>query len=168
MRQAASSRARPHREKEEWKTSMDFSVPAFLPDTYMETEDLRILFYRRLAGAKSEKDLDVAREELVDRFGKLPQPAVNLFEIAKLRLAAEKLRLTSIVEEDEHFSLFFSDRMSVAPGDVVALANEYAGTLEFMRGEAQGIKLMKEGLKKPVFAALGEFLAHLGRYVKTT
>lgn len=153
------------KEKEEWKTSMDFSLPALLPDTYIEAEDLRIIFYRRLAGAKSVQDLDAAREELVDRFGKLPVPAQNLFAIAKLRLAAEKLKLTSVVEEDDYFGLFFSDRMSVLPENIVALANEYNGTLEFMRGEAQGLKLMKEGLKKPVFGALEDFLAHLKRYV---
>ncbi|MHB9155498.1 MAG: transcription-repair coupling factor, partial [Endomicrobiales bacterium] len=139
------------RAPEEWKTSLDISMPAYLPDDYVTAEDLRIIFYRRLAGARSENDLGAIRDELKDRFGSLPLPAKNLLELSGLRLLAEKLKIKSIVEEDGAMALYFSDNIIFRPEDILSLATDYAGILEFMRGESQGVRLRKEAMEKPSF-----------------
>lgn len=147
--------------KEEQKTTLDFLVSAHIPSDYIETEDLRIIFYRRMTNAKSQTDLDEIASELVDRFGKFPLPVENLFELAQIKLLAEKAAIKSITEDDNFISLYFSERQSFTPEKILKLANDYSGILEFIRSETPGIKLKKTLIPSPLFQFLKSFLANL-------
>ena len=73
-------------------------LPAALPADYIENENLRLAAYRRMFGIASETKLEDYRDELRDRFGPLPETAVNLLELARCRLlvAAAKCRKLTV------------------------------------------------------------------------
>ncbi len=69
-------------------------VPAFIPDGYMPDVHQRLYFYKRLAQAGSDEELDEARAEIVDRYGDVPDELDALFDLmaVKVRLRALRIR----------------------------------------------------------------------------
>ncbi|MBN1822736.1 MAG: transcription-repair coupling factor [Endomicrobiales bacterium] len=158
--------ARPGKQEEKKaKTVIDFKLAAHLPPDYVEQEDLRIMFYRRIASAETAENIESVKSELADRFGSLPEPAGNLFKLTELRLLAEKLGIKSIIEEGSFVTLFFPKDICFTQDSILALARDFSGLIEFIRGEAYGIKLKKSGMdcSPPLF--VGEFIKKLAEYV---
>jgi transcription-repair coupling factor (superfamily II helicase) len=80
---------------------ISLALAAYLPDEYIPTEKVRLEFYRRLSRAETSGAIDEIAVELTDRFGKpLPEPVWNLLEVAKIKLAARQLGLTSLVQPE--------------------------------------------------------------------
>ena len=77
-------------------TEINLHVPALLPTDYVNDVHQRLSMYKKLASADSEDELIERQEELVDRYGKLPEPAKALIETHRLRLTAEKLGVKKI------------------------------------------------------------------------
>ncbi len=67
---------------------IELPVDAHLPHDYAPGERLRLEAYRAIASADSEEDVAAVREELADRYGKLPEPVENLLLVAGLRMLA--------------------------------------------------------------------------------
>jgi transcription-repair coupling factor (superfamily II helicase) len=78
------------------ETKVDLPVDAHLPHDYVPSERLRLDAYRRIAGAQDDAQLTAAREELVDRYGPLPDPVERLFAVAAFRLHAKQFGLTEV------------------------------------------------------------------------
>lgn len=75
---------------------IDLPVDAHLPPDYIGSDRLRLEAYRRLAAAPDDTAVDAVIEELVDRYGPLPEPAELLVAVARLRLLARAHGLTEI------------------------------------------------------------------------
>ena len=84
---------------------VELPITAHLPVEYLPSERLRLDLYRRMADATSPKDLDAIVEELVDRFGDLPEPALSLIEVARLRVRAKDLGLAEVVLQGKFLKL---------------------------------------------------------------
>jgi transcription-repair coupling factor (superfamily II helicase) len=80
-------------------TEINLHVPALLPNEFCGDVHERLSLYKRLANCKSQEGIDDLQEELIDRFGKLPEPAKALIETHRLRIAA---RPVGIVKIDAH------------------------------------------------------------------
>ncbi|MGA5563191.1 transcription-repair coupling factor [Streptomyces platensis] len=70
------------------EVKIELPVDAHVPHDYAPGERLRLQAYRAIASATSEEDIAAVREELVDRYGKLPEPVENLLLVAGLRMLA--------------------------------------------------------------------------------
>ena len=68
---------------------VDLPVEAHLPDDYVPDEAQKLELYRRLARARTTGDLAAFRQEVIDRYGPMPDPVIRLVEVAELRLTAE-------------------------------------------------------------------------------
>ena len=75
---------------------VDLPVDAHLPPDYINSDRLRLEAYRRLAAAADDRTIDSAVDELVDRYGPLPEPARRLVAVARLRLLARAHGVTEI------------------------------------------------------------------------
>ncbi len=84
---------------------VELPVTAHIPVEYLTSERLRLDIYRRMADAQSPADLDAIKDELVDRFGELPEEAINLMAVANLRTLAKSLGLTEVVLQGKHLRL---------------------------------------------------------------
>ena len=85
--------AKPQRE-----VRIDLPVDAHLPDSYIEEQELRLEAYRRLATTTTQEEVDDVGAEWEDRFGPLPEAALSLVELARLRVDALKLGLEEVVK----------------------------------------------------------------------
>ena len=77
-------------------TEVNLHVPALLPEAYCSDVHERLSLYKRLADAESPEALELLQEELVDRFGDLPEPARALIECHRVRIAARPLGVARI------------------------------------------------------------------------
>ena len=84
---------------------VELPVTAHLPVEYVPSERLRLDLYRRMADTQTGADLDAIVEELVDRFGQMPEPAQNLISVARIRAFAKSLGLTEVVLQGKYLKL---------------------------------------------------------------
>jgi transcription-repair coupling factor (superfamily II helicase) len=88
-------------------TEVNLHVPALLPASYCSDVHERLALYKRLADADSQDALDLLREELVDRFGDLPEAARALLECHRVRIAARPLGVARVDATHEAVQLQF-------------------------------------------------------------
>jgi transcription-repair coupling factor (superfamily II helicase) len=88
-------------------TEVNLHVPALLPASYCSDVHERLSLYKRLSDAEAREQLDQLREELVDRFGELPEPARALLESHQVRIAARPLGVSRVDATHEAVQLQF-------------------------------------------------------------
>ncbi|MDR1695991.1 MAG: transcription-repair coupling factor [Endomicrobium sp.] len=145
---------------------IDLKVNALIPQTYIEDEDIRILFYRKLSDARNAETLDKVKEELTDRFGKLPQEVKTLFEITALRLKAREFDIERISEDNNYIYVYFSNEADFSSADIPMLIKNYSKEIEFINGKGYAFKLKKYEISVPALEYIKALLAKLGNYFK--
>jgi transcription-repair coupling factor (superfamily II helicase) len=86
---------------------VNLHVPALLPAAYCSDVQERLSLYKRLADTQAPESLELLREELVDRFGELPEPARALLECHRVRIAARPLGVARVDATHEALQLQF-------------------------------------------------------------
>jgi transcription-repair coupling factor (superfamily II helicase) len=84
----------------------------------------RLSLYKRLADAETREELEALREELVDRFGELPDPARALIQCHEVRLAARALGVTRVDVTHEAVQLQFMKNPPIDGGKVIAFVQK--------------------------------------------
>ena len=84
----------------------DDSSAAAIPYSYIEEDSQRIGFMKRYASAMENREIDEIRNELTDRFGRLPEPVVRLHAIAKLRIKCAKGKIGQIITKGRKATLY--------------------------------------------------------------
>lgn len=85
----------------EYEPEIRLNLPAFLPDDYIWEGTERLLFYKKISSISSEKELNEIKGELTDRFGDIPEPALNLFEAVEIKLLMKEVLAQRIEIKDE-------------------------------------------------------------------
>jgi transcription-repair coupling factor (superfamily II helicase) len=75
---------------------VELHLPALIPEDYVPDVHLRLVLYKRIAGAESREELDELKVELIDRFGPLPPYAQSLFRATQIKLRAAQLGIRKI------------------------------------------------------------------------
>jgi transcription-repair coupling factor (superfamily II helicase) len=105
-------------------TEVNLHVPALLPETYCSDVHERLRFYKRLADAQSREELEALQEELVDRFGPLPDPARALVQCHEVRLAARPLGVARVDATHEAVQLQFVKNPPLDSRKVIAFVQK--------------------------------------------
>lgn len=102
-------------------TDINLSVPARLPEDYCHDVHERLSLYKRLASCESVDDIYLLREELIDRFGKLPEPTQALIETHHLRLITSPLGIRKIDAQSHLIQLHFLPKPPIDPMRIIQL-----------------------------------------------
>ena len=97
-------------------------APALLPEDYCPDVHERLILYKRLANARDSVELTQLREELADRFGKLPEAAKTLIESHRLRLMATDIGLAKVDADTDAILLQFDPKPKTSPAQILAFA----------------------------------------------
>jgi transcription-repair coupling factor (superfamily II helicase) len=108
--------ARPNKDCE-----TELHIAAFIPDTYINDVNLRLIFYKRISAASNETELNELKVELIDRFGALPPQAKNLLEQIKLKWQLQQLGIKRIEATATGGCLEFSKNTQFDPGKLIHL-----------------------------------------------
>ncbi len=102
-------------------TEINLHVPALLPADFCGDVHERLSIYKRLANCTSQEAIDGLQEELIDRFGKLPEPAKALIETHRLRISAKTVGIVKIDAHGEAANLQFMPQPPIDPMRIITL-----------------------------------------------
>lgn len=103
------------------QTEVELRMPALLPDDFIPDVNTRLSFYKRIASAGLEDELIDLKTELIDRFGRLPDAARNLLDIAALKLTAQEIGIRRIEASHKGGFIEFNPQNKVDPGWLISL-----------------------------------------------
>jgi transcription-repair coupling factor (superfamily II helicase) len=104
---------------------IDLPVDAHLPPDYIPSDRLRLEGYRRLAAAADDAQIDAVIEELIDRYGALPETAERLVAVARLRLICRAAGITEVSTASE--ATLRLSPLTLPDSAQVRLARRYPG-----------------------------------------
>ena len=102
---------------------IDLNIDAHIPESYVESLTLRLDVYRRIADIRSSEDADDVRDELVDRFGKIPPSVHGLIDVALIRNKAHSMGIYEIRQTDSSVNLFVKELKSPVVADLLIALN---------------------------------------------
>jgi transcription-repair coupling factor (superfamily II helicase) len=102
-------------------TEINLHVPALLPADFCGDVHERLSIYKRLANCESQDKIDDIQEELIDRFGKLPDAVKALIETHRLRVLAKSVGIVKIDAHGEAASLQFMEKPPIDPIKIITL-----------------------------------------------
>jgi len=102
-------------------TEINLHTPALLPNNYCPDVHERLVIYKRLANCADDDELDSLQEELIDRFGLLPEQGEALLACHRLRVAAKPLGINKIDASDSAIQLHFNQNTELDPMKLVDL-----------------------------------------------
>ena len=119
---------------EDYTTSIDCDMDAFLPESYIQNESQRLDIYKKISGIEGEEDYLDIQDELMDRFGDIPPEAMNLLQIAKLKAEAHKAFVTELTIRKNGFTMEMYPQADVRSEAIPELILQERGRLKFLRG----------------------------------
>ena len=139
---------------EDFETSVDLNVDAYIPDSYISSEFQKLDIYKRIAGIETQQDYDDMLEELLDRFGEPGKAVLNLLAIAKLKAIAHQGYVTEIKQTGKtvRFTLYEKARLNTE--GFPALMQKYRRGLQFKNEQEPKFILEPQG---NLILALTEF-----------
>jgi transcription-repair coupling factor (superfamily II helicase) len=106
---------------DEISTSINLNLDIRIPEDYVGDSSQRLRMYKRISSAANSEELENLRQEMVDRFGKYPEPVENLFRYARLRQDALALEIQAIERRNNHVYFRFVDQSKVNPRQLLNL-----------------------------------------------
>ena len=107
---------------------------ALIPESYVRDADMRLILYKRIAGADSDSELDELKIEMVDRFGDMPIALSNLLRMSQIKLSAIEVGIKRIDVGPAKGRVEFADDTPVDPLALVKLVRESPETYNLMDG----------------------------------
>jgi len=107
---------------EEWiDPEIKLPVVGRLPEDYVPDVSQRLVLYKRLSNTRDENEVALIRDELLDRFGRLPAEAENLLEVIRLKIAARRLGIVRIESSRGEIVLQVAPKNQIDPDRLIQL-----------------------------------------------
>ncbi len=118
-------------EEEDYTTTIDLNIDAYIPDTYISNEYQKLDIYKRIAAIESEEEMEDMVEELIDRFGDIPKKVEMLLTVAQLKALAHKVYVTAVEQKGDTYTFAMYERAKVCLEKIPALLKEFRDDLAF-------------------------------------
>ena len=102
-------------------TEINLHSPALLPSDYCGDIHQRLVLYKRLANCNTQDELDDMQQELIDRFGLLPEPAQTLLDSHRLRIAAKPLGISKVDASADAITIQFVPDPPIDPMKIITM-----------------------------------------------
>ena len=144
--------------EEDIECQIDLNVTSYIPDSFISDQNQKIEIYQDIALCKNEEDISNVIDEIVDRFGNLPDEIENLLEISRIKQLAKKKYLTKI-QSKTNSVVFTFDNNKFDTNLLPELIQKYGTRIKFASGLKPMIilKLEKQG-EKGILQEVKEFL----------
>ena len=130
--------------EEEKDIQIDLNVSSFIPDTYIENSSQKIEIYQEIALCRTEEDIRNIVDEMIDRYGTLPEEVENLLEIARIKELCKQCHIYK-VSQRVNGVVFIIEEKAYTPEIIDAMIQEYKNKLRFSPGKEMYFTLKVEG-----------------------
>ncbi|WP_238883682.1 transcription-repair coupling factor [Clostridium sp. YIM B02551] len=146
-------------DQEPIETTVDIKVDAFISENYIEDEIQKIEIYKKIAAIENQEDYDDIKEELNDRYSKIPAEIFNLMDIAYIKSKAKVLGVEEVKEKDNKVLFIFQGRDRVKLDIYKALLDNYKNKIYINLGEKPTFAYkISEGKKETLLEEIKELL----------
>ncbi|MCP3899484.1 MAG: transcription-repair coupling factor, partial [Desulfobacteraceae bacterium] len=133
---------------------INIAMSAYLPDDYINSIELRLTIYRRLAKIKNLSEILKIKTELIDRFGKLPKHAENMLLKIMLRVLCINSGIERIDLNPNVLTIVFSESHWKDIHKIDEKINNISFNISFIRRNS--IKIILGEKRKNISKALIE------------
>ena len=151
-------------EEETVRATVEAEASAYIPDSYVKSEEQKLDLYQRIALIQNEEDEREMQDELIDRFGDMPIEVTNLLLIARIRAVAEQVRASEVKVKRESARITMSETAVLDTEKLPALLSDYAGHLSVRPARPVEFLLTKQSTRRAEDAMLRETLALFQRF----
>ena len=123
---------------------IELHVPALIPESYIADVQTRLTLYKRIASARDPSALRELQVEMIDRFGLLPDAIKALFEVAELRLVAQRLGIIKLDFGPHGGRVEFSEQSTANPAALIQLIQERSQDFQMRGPEKLRITMQEE------------------------
>ena len=139
---------------------IDLDVTSYIPDEYISDSSQKIEMYQDIALCKNEEDIQNVVDEMIDRFGNMPNEIENLLDIARIKTLCKKLNISK-VQGRRNFVLFMFEAGELNI-DINELVKKYRNRIKFTQGiKPQITLLLQDSTEKGCLRETIEFLKEL-------
>jgi transcription-repair coupling factor (superfamily II helicase) len=135
-------------------------LAARLPEDYVADVNQRLVLYKRLASCRDDSEVDRIRDELLDRFGVMPEEAENLIEVIRIKILARRLGIASIDQQKGELVLTAAESTQIDPQRLLRLLTQAKGRLRVTPGQKIYAPAPEGGGRK-LFTAARRLLTNL-------
>ncbi len=118
----------------DFETTVEMKVNAYIPEGYIKNETLKLDTYKRIAGVETEEEYNDMQDELVDRFGDMPESVSNLLLISYIKSLAHNADITEINANRAEIRFKMYEKACVDTVKIPALISSYGRKLKFVGG----------------------------------
>ena len=120
--------------EEEYETSVEIKVDAFIPVSYIKNEFQKLDIYKRIAELETEDEKTDMIDELVDRFGEPPKSVMNLLNIAILKAKAHEAFIMEVASKKEQLQFAMYPQAKIDVEGIPKLIASMGRKLRFVPG----------------------------------
>ena len=121
--------------KEEKDTQIDINLSSYIPDSYIEDGAQKIEIYQDIALCRNNKEMEDVIDEIIDRYGTMPQEVENLIEIARIKILARKANVLKLVQKQDSIVLNLDkDNITIDEKIINNLIARYNSRIRFSPG----------------------------------
>ena len=117
--------------QEDFETTIDLQINAYIPEKYIPNEYQKLDIYKRIAAIENREEYEDMMEELLDRFGEPPKMVQNLLAVASLKAMAHRIYLTEVKQLDDSLKLTMYERAKINTAKIPEILNQYPEELQF-------------------------------------
>lgn len=132
-------------EEENFTTTIDLNIDAYIPESYIKNEYQKLDIYKRIAAIENEEEMDDMTEELIDRFGDIPKKVQQLLHVAALKGLAHAAYVTAVEQKGEGIRFVMYEKAKIDPGKIPGMLNGYGRDLIFRTEEPPCFIYQKKG-----------------------
>ena len=125
---------------EEFETTIDLNVDAFIPPAYIKNEFQKLNIYKRIAGIETEEECEDMQDELMDRYGDMPKAVLNLLAVALMKSEAHRAFITDVTANGKTLKLAMLKDAEVDVSRIGDLLETFKPRLKFIPGEIPGFE----------------------------
>lgn len=154
----------------EWQTQLDIQLDAYLPPEYIYDSMQKIEIYKKVAHIRKQEEAEDLQEELIDRFGDLPQAVTNLMTVARLKIYGAEYHIESITQkgDDYHIKIHPSQNNELDGQKLFELSTDFGNRVKLHSGAQIHIQVKCKGMSsEDSIAFLEKFLQQYKTALKT-
>ncbi len=123
------------KEQEDFETTIDMNIDAFIPAGYIKNEAQKLSVYKRIAAIETEEECEDMQDELMDRYGDMPKAVNNLLDVALIKSMAHKAYITDVSVVGKKIKMQMLNTETISPVKIPELVEMYKPKLKFVTGE---------------------------------
>ena len=119
--------------EEEKDVQIDLNISSYIPDDFIKDSSQKIEIYQNIALCRTEVDIQNVIDEIIDRYGKMPDELENLIEIVRIKELSRKVSIAKITQRMENVVFYFENNNY--PEDMInKLIQKYGNRIRFSTG----------------------------------